>query len=358
VLIVSLAGSAASFVLLGLGAQAGWLWLLFVSRILDGLTGGNVSVAQAYAADITTAENRARAMGMIGAAFGLGMVAGPAIGAGLSLGFWSPMVGPLFGGLPAYGAAAITLVALVLCHRGLPEPERSESRVIGPDLFHPGRLLRMFSRPDTGAILALYFIAMCAWAGLETYYVWLAEDRIAFDGVSRDVGIFLLFAFIGLMITLVQGGLVGRLARRFGEPALVAVGLVGMAASFVLLAEAGGWLLILHGTFWITVSQGLFGPSSTSLISRLSAGREQGGNLGVTQSIGATARIVGPLLFGVMYDISRLEAWTAGRLPFLVGGAVLAISAVGAFAMLGPLRRKLGERAAQGEASAAIPPKF
>ncbi|MCG3179965.1 MAG: Tetracycline resistance protein, class B [Phycisphaerae bacterium] len=359
ILLLSIVGTAVSFIMLGVGYQLRSIWMLFVSRTLDGITGGNISVAQAYAADITTHKQRSHAMGLLGAAFGLGFVLGPAFGAGLSLKFWQPVAGSLFEGLPAYGAAVLAVASLVMAWWMLPETiDRSaahHAEVVGPDLLHVRRLLSALANPILGGILAIYFVAMLAWAGMEVFFVALIGDRINFLSYpdphhAQTIATFLFFVLIGIVMVLVQGGLVGRMARRFGEPVLIAAGSVVVAVSFLVLAEGYGvWMLIL-GSVAMSVGQGLFSPSATGLISVFSGADEQGQNLGLGQSVGAIARIGGPVLFGWLYGISSRHAgMTPGRLPFLTGTVLIALSAAAAFFLLPGLRRGLAARHAAEE---------
>jgi DHA1 family tetracycline resistance protein-like MFS transporter len=221
VLLISIGGSVAAHVLLGVADLAASLPLLFAARVLDGITGANVATAQAYIADVTTGEDRARGMGLFGAAFGLGFVVGPGLGAGLA--FVGRMVsGPLYGtSWPAFGAAAISLAALVLVWRFLPE-----SRSPAGD---PRQRFRILNLRELGAVMAnprlrelftLSFFNISAFVLLEVTFVYLLAHRF---GVT-ELGTGLIFVYVGVLMILVQGGLVGRMVRAFGEPALVARG--------------------------------------------------------------------------------------------------------------------------------------
>src|SRR5687767_14432969 len=205
ILFLSLLGTSAAALMTGLSTT---LWLLFISRIFDGITGGNISTAQAYIADVTTAEDRAKGMGIIGAAFGLGFIFGPAIGGILSR--WGVHVPFLFAG-------ALSLANATLLYFVLPE-------TVGPG--HPARasaaagrwsqLARALGRPSLAFVLAVYFLFVTAFSVMTSSFGLFTLYRFGFD--AYDTG--WIFAFVGVVGALVQGGLIGRLVKAFGEPVL------------------------------------------------------------------------------------------------------------------------------------------
>src|SRR5918998_984012 len=204
VLFLSLVGSGVGFLIMGF---AGSLWMLFAGRILAGITGGNISTAQAYIADITTPENRAKGMGLFGAAFGLGFIFGPAIGGVLSQ--WDISA-------PFYFAAALAFANAVLLYFTLPE-------TVTPD--HPARTVRrgwgyffkQLRQPALALVLVIYFFFVVSFSIMTTTFAYFTMHRFGYDATHNGW----LFAYVGLLAVVVQGGLIGRLVKRFGEMRLV-----------------------------------------------------------------------------------------------------------------------------------------
>lgn len=280
VLLVSLAGSAVGYVMFGF---AGSLAVLFASRILDGISGGNISTAQAVMADITGPEDRAKGMGLIGAAFGLGFILGPGIAALLvDIQPW----------LPGVAAAVTSIIAWLLVLFVLPETVDPEAR--REARRHPltlGNLSRALgAHPLVGLCFAGVLLIVFSFANFETTFAQFATDRYGLD-MSR-VG--WLFVYAGVLGAVVQGGLVGRLAKRFGEGRLVVVGTVVAAAAVGLVPYTGriGSLLLVLAL--LAVGQGLASPSLSSLTSKLVHPEEVGGVMGIYQAFSSLGRIFGP----------------------------------------------------------------
>jgi DHA1 family tetracycline resistance protein-like MFS transporter len=261
--------------------------MLFAGRIIDGITGGNISTAQAYIADVTTPENRAKGMGLIGAAFGLGFIFGPAIGGILSR--WGAHVPFMFAG-------GLALANAVLLYFLLPE-------TVGPG--HPAResaatgrwsqLARSLRRPRLAFVLAIYFLFVTAFSIMTSSFGLFTLYRFGFD--AHDTG--WIFAFVGVVGALVQGGLIGRLVKAFGEPPLVIAGALLFASSLVLIPLTGpqtGMLALLSLGALFALGNGLATPSLNALASKSAGAGEQGGVLGVTQAVASLARAVGPLI--------------------------------------------------------------
>ena len=339
VLLLSMAGSVGSHILLGVADLSSSLWLLFLARALDGVTGANIATAQAYIADITTAENRARGMGLFGAAFGLGFVVGPAMGAGLAA-VGGVVSGAAYGtAWPAFGAACFAAVAFVLVWLYLPESrplEESTRRRFEPISF--SRLRAVHHNHRIRELFGLNFAAIFAFVLLEATFVYLCVRRL---GVT-ETGTGLLFAYFGVMMVIVQGGLVGRLVRRFGEMRLIIVGPVLTATGFVVLSlvplarvDALAWALLMVGCIPTTLGHGLTGPNLNSLISRQTAEDKQGATLGLSQGIGSLARAIAPPMGGLLFDLG--PSW-----PYWIGAAMLLVIAFLAF-----LVRPAQERAMQ-----------
>lgn len=305
VLLIGLAGSVASYLVF---AWADSLALLLLSRVLDGGSGATINVAQAYLADETTPEKRTKAMGVVGAAFGLGFIVGPILG-GITASIGTT--------LPGLVAAAITACNLVMAWLILPESVR---RVATPGVATAPLAWRGLAPP-----VAVLFLATLAFSVMYVVFPLYGEARF---GASRStVGYW--FAFVGLATAIVQGGLLGRLVARFGEAGVARLGALLMAVGFVLVPPAGeaaapgalfyGALTLLGAGF------GMAGPSMIGLASRRAAANVQGRTLGVTQSASSLARIVGPIVAGAMMQASSDGG--AFRLSALMAAAALVVAA-------------------------------
>ena len=312
VLLFSLLGTCLGFLILGF---ANSLALLFVGRIIDGISGGNISTAQAYVADVTTPENRAKGMGLVGAAFGLGFIFGPAIGGTLSL--WGKSV-------PFFFAAGLALANTVLLYFALPE-------TVTPD--HPARtvdrsfsgMLRPLARPRLALVLSIYFLFIVAFSIMTTTFALYTMWRYGYEEHHNGY----LFAFIGVIAVIVQGGLIGRLVKRYGEPPFVIAGaalfIAGLLALPLIGPEAGGLAALLLALAVLANGNAMATPSLQSLASKTAGEREQGTVLGLSQSAASLARVVGPLVGGwLVYSATaprppgvdagsvRVTFWTAG----------------------------------------------
>ncbi len=284
VLFFSLLGTSLGFFILGFATT---LWMLFLGRIIDGITGGNISTAQAYIADVTTAENRAKGMGLIGAAFGLGFIFGPAIGGILSR--WGVHVPFLFAG--ALSLANATLLYFVLPETVGPGHPARESAAAG----RWSQLAGALRRPSLALVLAVYFLFVTAFSVMTSSFGLFTLYRFGFD--AHDTG--WIFAFVGVVGAVVQGGLIGRLVKAFGEPPLVIVGALLFTVSLVLIPLTGpgtGMAALLALGALFALGNGLATPSLNALASKSAGAGEQGGVLGVTQSVASLARAVGPLI--------------------------------------------------------------
>lgn len=287
VLILSLAGSSLSYLLFGL---TGSLPMLFATRILAGICAANISTAQAYIADVTTPETRAKGMGMIGAAFGLGFIFGPAIGGTLSRYGYS---------VPAFFAAGLSFFALTLALFRLPESLRPGVVARGR-MFEPRRLRTALRYPGMGLLLVIFFCSVFAFANLEATFALFVEKASRFGYTARETGY--LFAYMGVLMSLMQGGLIGRLARRFGERRLVVAGTLMLAAGMGVVPLAPGLGGLLGALALLAFGVGMNTPSLSSLISRSAGADEQGSVLGVSQSVSSLARILGPAWGGFVFE--------------------------------------------------------
>jgi DHA1 family tetracycline resistance protein-like MFS transporter len=303
-LLASLAGSAVSLALTGI---AGTLVTLLAARLVAGLFGGAISVGQAYVVDLSEPSERTKALGMVGASIGMGFVFGPAIGAGLSgLGF----AGVSF---VASGIALANLIAgLFLLPRT--EPGAAAPRRTANPLAPLTTALRM---PGLATLLAVVFVATVAFAGMEATYALLGERLYGLG----PAGLGLVFTAVGVIIAIVQGGLVGRLAHRFGERSVAVAGALLMAAGLAVIPLGSAWLNYLFLAV-LAVGQALLTTSTAALISRAGAGAV-GGAFGAGQSAAAAARAIGPLLAGAAFDVRAALPYLAGALLCLLAAFLL-----------------------------------
>jgi predicted MFS family arabinose efflux permease len=304
--------TAVSFLVYGLAQSFA---VLLASRLFAGVATANLTVAQAYIADVTPPEGRAAGMGLIGAAFGLGFVLGPAVGGLLSVYSLA---------LPGFAAAGLAAVNLGSAYLLLPEPEQ---RAVAP----PGSrglavLWEEMRRPGIGPLLAIYLLVILAFSAMEATYAFLAQQRY---GLTAN-GVSYVFAYIGVLMVIVQGGLIRRLTRRFGEKRLLVAGCILQAAALASLPYTHGLSGLLAATAPLAVGQGLTTPSMTSLLSRASRAEAQGGTLGVGQSATALGRIVGPE--AGTWSFAR---WFDGA-PYLAGAALMLIAALLGATMASP----------------------
>lgn len=278
VILFSLAGTVIGYLLF---AFAHSLTLLFASRLLDGATGGNIGTAQAIIADTTSREDRARGMGLVGMAFALGFIFGPAIG-GFTVAIDQTA--------PGLAAASLSFAALVWAFFKLPET-RPEG---GPGkrflVFSFATLARAFRRPEIGALMLLSLVTTTAFAMFESTFAQFVSLRLS-AGPSTVAWF---FVFVGVCSAIVQGVLVRRLVKRFGEGRLVALGGALLIAGFLGLKLADSVPIFLLMIATIALGIGITTPTLSSLVSKRSAASEQGEILGAYQSMGSLGRVVGP----------------------------------------------------------------
>lgn len=306
ILLISLAGSVAGYVVFAYAYNLTWL---IIARVMDGISGANIGTAQAYIADVTTPENRAKGMGLIGAAFGLGFILGPPLGGILAS--WGESRGYAQNFFPGVVAAALSLIAFLLAWFFLGEsrpkdlaPSRGRLPQFDPEIW---RFIR--THPLLPYLLSAVFLIIFAFAGMETSVTLHGRER--FGLTARQLGYF--FGLMGVVVATIQGGLIGRLTRRFGERALIIFGAIVLFSGLALVPSVYRIGLLYPVAVLIAMGQGLCHPSLTSLVSRSAPAREQGSILGFSSSMGSLARMTGPFLTGVMYDAyaSRGAFYTA-----------------------------------------------
>ncbi|MBC8269949.1 MAG: MFS transporter [Rhodospirillaceae bacterium] len=311
VLLITLAGTSASYVLLGFSNS---LLMLFLARGLGGFMAGNISTAFAYVADITTPENRTKGMGVIGAAFGLGFIAGPAIGgilAGpdpLNADYQTPS-------LAAAGLSAIALtMAFFLLKESLSDDIRKEIAEM-PAKNRRQQFKSALGKPGVGLLIGLSFLATFVFAGMETTFAMWSERRMGWGPQQNGY----LFAFVGILSALVQGGLVGRLARRFGETNLVIQGATALALGMLLIPFTNSLVTLLGAMVIVAYGFSIITPSLNSLISLQVGSGEQGGVMGVGRSATTMARVIGPAWAGLLFSLLGMD-W-----PYFGGAAVMSV---------------------------------
>lgn len=305
ILLLSLVGAVIFYALFGWAPSLLWL---FVARLGAGVFAANISTAMAYIADMTSRDNRAKGMGLIGAAFGIGFIIGPAVGGFLSQFSYN---------LPGYGAALLSFIALALAFFKLPESLLSRTRSA------TANVLQSFWQPIQTALqqkdfvrpMLMYFLVTFAFANMQVTFPLFTQEVFALD--VQHVGY--LFALSGIMSILLQGGLIGRLSKRFGEGMLAIIGaamyVIGLLA--IPFAKSVYLLVVIMGL--VGLATGLTLPTLTSLLSLSADEENQGSVLGVSRSVGTLARILGPLWGGWCYGALGLNwpFWTAGLVSLL-----------------------------------------
>jgi MFS family permease len=323
VLLASIAATAAGMVFLGF---ANTLTLLFAARLWSGMATANIAVAQAYIADVTPPEGRARGMGLIGMAFGLGFIFGPFVGGMLAR---VPIMGRA-GALPAFVAAGLSVINLVFATVTLPEslPPERRGQATGhrrsPIDFAGTR--HALGHPDIGRALGINFLLVFWFAGMEQTFRLFTDD--AFSLSVAQTGGFL--GLVGICAAIVQGGLIGRLTRRYGEVRLLIAGLLIQTVGFAQLGisprfTAAPRAALAAACVLIAAGSGLVSPSVSSYVSRRAGPEEQGLMLGSLQSLSALGRVLGPAAGGLLYQaIAPGAPYFAGAIGMLVA-AVLAL---------------------------------
>jgi DHA1 family tetracycline resistance protein-like MFS transporter len=316
VLIGGLVGTSLSYVLF---ANAHGMAMLYVSRLLAGFFAANVAVAFAYIGDVTKPEERAKGMGLVGAAFGLGFTFGPPVGGIMST--WSLA-------LPGYAAAGLSIAAAIFGWLRLPEPPVHASEASRD--FHATDVRGALSQGRTGTLVVLNFLAIFAFTAFESMFIrfgftlfptvfhlpaavseWKLDDIIR---GGRQAGYYMFY--IGIISALIQGGLIRRLVPKFGETRLVIAGPLFLGLALAIIGVASSWWMVLAGCALLPLGFGLSNPAIAGLMSRAAPANRQGAYLGVSQSAASLARAVGPYVAGWCFAISP-------RAPFLVAACVV-----------------------------------
>lgn len=305
VLIASISSTLAGFLILGF---ANSLRMLFLARILDGLIGGNISVAQAYITDITNEDNRARGLGLIGAAFGLGFIIGPALGGSLSRYGYA---------VPAFAAAGLAALNLTGVALWLPESLKLEDRTSNakqPPAINLRSMLEALRRPVVGPLLHTRLFFAFAFSLFQTIFALYAQYRLALDAQATG----LILAYVGLLSVLVQGVAMGRLTRRFSEPVLIFSATAMMSAGLLAWAWTPNVLTLLIVLIPLALSGGILNTVINSSLSKAVSMDEIGGTLGLSSALENLTRVFSPSAGGLLLDV--VGTWAPG----LLGGLIMA----------------------------------
>jgi len=322
VLLVSNFGSIIAYGLFGLSASyigdTGF-WILIGSRIFAGICGANLSVASAYIADVTTPEKRSKGMGLIGMAFGLGFILGPVIGSQAFKHF----------GLAGPGAVAAGICALnfLLGCFILPETRKKDA---APAIRRPrfAQIRHVLGMKEVGFLIGIYFLGTFAFTAFESTLPLLLDTKLHYD--EEHVGY--VFAFCGIMAAMVQGGGIGRLVKSFGERRLIGASLLVVAVSLVLMPLANSLPTMLAALAVFAIGSGINRAPTMGLISQLSPADEQGTTLGIAQSAGTLARVLGPTVATTLYDLWLPAPYLACATVALLAGLLAVLRLMGSTA--------------------------
>ena len=316
VLIISLFGAVLSYVWLGFAST---LWMLFAARAVGGLMAGNISTAFAYIADVTTPENRAKGMGLVGAAFGLGFIAGPAIG-GILAGP-DPLTADFQ--TPAFVAAGMSFLAFVLTvallKESLPAEVRAK-RTVHPRQNRFKQFKAVLTKPSgVSMLIILSFLATFVFAGMETTFAMWSRRQFGWGPEQNGY----LFAFIGVIAAALQGGAVGRLTKRFGEGNLIVQGAVALALGMLMIPFSNSVEWLIAAMVIVAYGFSVINPALNSLISLRTDAAKQGQIMGVARSATTLSRVIGPAWAGVLFAQLGMDwPYYAGTVMMLVVAAL------------------------------------
>lgn len=307
VLLACLMGTAVAYAMFGL---AGSLAMLYLAVLLDGLTGNNLTTAYAYIADVTPVEERSRGMGLVGAAFGLGLMVGPAMG-GLLSGYGLSA--------PAFAAAGIALANVLYGLLFLPESLPPERRSPGPLAFNAfGQLAGLFAIPSIRLLLVSIFSLNLAFSGLQTNFPLFSQARFGWD--PRQNGLF--FAYVGALAVLVQGFLLGRLQPLYKEKLLALAGLALMALGMAGIATSSASWMLYPAVGLAALGSGISIPSISGVLSARMTPTQQGRLMGGTQALLSLTTILGPGMAGILFERIAISA------PYWLGSGLAALALV------------------------------
>lgn len=306
ILLFSIGGTALSFGLLGVATT---LPMLFLSRIIDGASGGNIATAQAYIADITTKEERTQSMGMMMSAFSLGFIIGPAVGGLLSVYGYS---------VPALVAGAVALIATILTYFYLPESLKPSKEVTDAPrkpliIFNIRDFYDAVTHPAVGLLLTISFLMMFAFSLMQGTFALFTEHSLHLTAKANGI----LFAYLGFIGILIQLVFLKKFLRIFSERTAIVIALLSMGLSLLLIAYSGSIFALYIAVTFLAFGNGIAGPVIMGLTSKLTPDHEQGNVAGMNQSVGSMARLVGPVAGTFLYSTLTV------RSPYLIATAIL-----------------------------------
>jgi MFS transporter, DHA1 family, tetracycline resistance protein len=332
-LLISQAGTCIGFLVLG---YAGALWMVFLGRIIDGVTAGNLTLAQAYVSDHSAPEQRTKAFGIIGIAFGIGFLFGPFVSGELAQ--YGHHVPFLF----AAGLSLLSIVCTYLFLERTPPPQGAKGEGPGgrrPSAFDWKIYAEYFRRPELGKILAQFFLFSFAFSCFTSNFALFAERRFLTEAGEKwgagEVG--KLFAYSGLLGILLQGGILGRLVKRYGEHKLVISGFAAAAVGYAVLGAASELPMLLVAATILSYGSGVLRPALTARITQVVGRDEQGTVIGISQSLGSVALILAPPTGGLLINHHWLVAWAI---------VPASVSALGLFAALASRKKPTSAPAA------------
>jgi MFS family permease len=327
VMLWSIAGTAVAMAGLGVGlaygASVAWL---FAARVFAGIATANLGTASAYIADVTKPEDRAKGMGLIGMAFGLGFILGPAVGGALA----RIPIHDRHGAVPCFVAAALSVVNLVWASAGLRESLPKEKRARVPSRswtpLNPAALRASFARPGFALVVAVNFLIVLSFTNLDQTFTFFNADIFGID--ERGTGY--LLAFVGVVAALVQGGLIRKLSGRVADASLVRVGVLVQVVAFAGFVVAGGAAarpLLYASSACLAFGNGMSQPGTSAYVSKCAPANEQGATLGTHQAFASLARTFGPASGGFLYGA------IGARAPYVAAAIGLAVAFVLALAL-------------------------
>jgi MFS family permease len=299
-LLISQIGTFIGFIVM---ARARALWMLYVARTLDGATAGNLSLAQAYISDHTEPSQRAKSFGLIGIAFGVGFFIGPSLTGYLSAKYG--MTTPIY--LAAVMSATSILCTATLLRGGPQSHHAFEDREAA---LHWRTYAKYFSRPGLRERLLQFLFYITSFSLFISGFALFAERRFTYQGHPfgpREIGY--VFGYVGFLGIILQGGLIGRLVKRFGESMLVAAGFIALVIGYFGLGIASSFALLMFTGTLAAFGNGVIRPALTSLITQQAGRQEQGVVLGITQSLMSIASIVAPIVGGLLIERQMLKEW-------------------------------------------------
>ena len=330
ILLLSIGGSCLSYLWCGLATS---LWMLFASRLLAGFMGGTIVTAQAYVSDITTPENRTKGMGMIGASLGLGFTLGPAIGGFLA----GSSLEQVNYQLPLLAASGLSFCGFIFAFFSLPKSEKIHSNQKIKPVSISQKFLGLFTTlqlPLVNVLIGIFFLSVLGLLGAQTTLaLWLERQ---FSWGPQQTGYVLMFC--GVVATILQGGMIGILSRQFGEINLLVSGICLLGMGLFLVPFSTSLVLLLSAMFLLTIGECLSKTTIRSLLSQLVETNETGKILGIAQSGGSLAAIIGPSLGGLAF-VSMGKDY-----PFFNGAILMLISIILCLSVIKKIRLEISDR--------------